>query len=199
MNSVLFVFILPAASAQSFVCMSGNPRCGTCTNDMDSCQGDTTCEFSMYVLEGFDAGSDEACQAYVEAGKAMGDDVTKDDITDQNGGVPAHAYGITMAIYPDTTGIDKLPMAARQRRLEANRVNGTVENMIPPCSKEALISVVQQSSDFQTWCATSVCLPYPPPASCTPMLKHRTSCAAASTSTCSTRERTHWRRRPASS
>ena len=54
----LILFLLPAAAAQSFVCMSGNPRCGTCTNDMDSCQGDTTCEMSMYVLEGFDAGED---------------------------------------------------------------------------------------------------------------------------------------------
>ena len=146
MNSVVLLF-LPAAVAQSFVCMSGNPRCGTCTYDMDSCQHDTTCEMSMFVLEGFDAGDADACEAYVQAGNAMDEDVTKDDITDPQGGVPAHAYGITMEIYPDTTGIDNLTAVVRHQRLEANRVNGTA----PPCTREALLSVVQRSSDFQKW------------------------------------------------
>jgi len=146
MRTELFLCAFVGAAAQSMVCMSGDPRCGTCVDDLNECDQATACEFSSYVQEFFDAGSADNCAAYVEASKSMSQDVTKDDLTDTENGVPAHAYGVTLAIYPDDTGFDKLNVTERSMRLKRNSLNRTA---VPPCTKEALLTFAQYSDDFQ--------------------------------------------------
>lgn len=94
---LLLSLLLAGASAQQYACMFGNPRCGLCMDDPD-CGGQqmpTACEFSTWFQEAFDAGDYPSCDAYVSGGSKMSDDVTKDDLCDEDGGVPALAKGIT--------------------------------------------------------------------------------------------------------
>ena len=74
------------------------------------------CEFSMWFQETIDMNEYGGCEEYVRGSNAMPEDVTEEQICDTSGGVPALAYGITMTIFPDRTGIMKLPVAERKAR-----------------------------------------------------------------------------------
>jgi hypothetical protein len=105
------------------------------------------CEFSTWFQEAFDAGDSDSCEAYVQGGAAMDQDVTKEQISDINGGVPSLGYGITMELYPDTTGILKLGLTERRMRL-AHLRNVSRSKGAPPCTAEVLLNGVK-GADFQ--------------------------------------------------
>ena len=100
------------------------------------------CEFSMWFQETIDMNEYGGCEEYVRGSNAMPEDVTEEQICDTSGGVPALAYGITMTIFPDRTGIMKLPVAERKARLR----NSTRKDI--PCTTEVLLNGIK-GADYQ--------------------------------------------------
>jgi hypothetical protein len=145
-TSLLLALGAGSEGTGQYACMFGNPRCGLCMDDPD-CGGSempTFCEFSTWFQEAFDAGDSESCAAYVKGGSQMDQDVTKDDIADPQGGVPALAYGITYTIFPDSTGIMKLTPEERKLRLS----NSTINASDIPCTSEVLLKGIK-GADYQ--------------------------------------------------
>lgn len=145
LSAVVLLMVLPfeARAEGPLVCMTGSPRCGICAGVMDECLNMEGVCNADDPMEAFDAGSIDACRAYVSAATGMPSGVTESDLTDERLGLPRLGYAITRSVF--SAGLQSVRNSSASNGCDASMLqNGITGQDLQDCINGFIVSEGEQ-------------------------------------------------------
>ena len=147
-HALLVLTSITSTTAQygQYVCMVQDPdtgrRCGACLDRFDCDAPEVLLDCGMsaaYYQEGIDLGTQDACEAYLQAMQPKAaSGLTDAALQDQQTGVPALAYALTMVVFSNTTMKEKNNSDASPDCTLIHILNGTKGRGLQDCVNDKL-------------------------------------------------------------